>query len=185
MVPVILEVECFRKSPNNLALDGVGRRWSFAFGSEGSHCHPLQATGYDGVERGKIRSDIEGKTVPGDPAAHPHPDRGDFTFINPHPGTSGVPFAAQAKGRQSLNQTLLQQPQVAVQVAVNPVKMNDRIADQLPRAVPGDIPAARSLESGDAAPVQLLCREVYMRVIAAAPDGDNRVVFEQHQVFLV
>src|SRR6185295_650526 len=114
----------------------------------------------DEVESGKIRTNIEGEAVVGDPAPHRHADRGDLLFSDPDAGASCNLPALDAPAGQSVGEPELELAEEAMQVVTVGVEVADRVADELPRAVPGDVAAAGDLEQLDAAPRELVGRDL-------------------------
>ena len=104
-----------------------------------------------------------------------------LALADPDPGLAGDPLPGHAEVRQGADQHFLQLAQVAVQVAAAGGQIDDRVADQLPRAVPGHVPAAAAGGHLHPAPGQFGAGEE--EVLGARPpaQGDHRRVFEEHQ----
>src|SRR5699024_8297819 len=101
------------------------------------------ATGHDALERAEIAVAVECEPVHGHPPLDADADGSDLAFGSPrrrgapHPGASVDPPRLDPQARARGDEGLLDPPDVLHDV--DRVRQgDDRIADQLPRAVPGD-----------------------------------------------
>jgi hypothetical protein len=60
-------------------------------------------------------------------------------------------------------------------------EVRDRVADELPRPVPGDVAAARDLDQLDAAPCELHARGAQVLRLRAPAQRDHGRMLEQQQ----
>src|SRR5690606_25618703 len=109
------------------------------------------AAGDDGVEELQIRGNVEGESVGCDPAGRDaHAYGGDLLAGGPDAGEPRHASGGDGEGGERADESFLDVADVAVQVAAVGLEVQDGIADELSRAVIGDIPAAAGLEEFDA-----------------------------------
>src|SRR5439155_1783352 len=109
---------------------------------------PRNPARHDAVEMGEIGGDIQREPVRRDPLFHVHADAGDLAAASagPDAGVARLPLARDVEPGERVDQGLLERAQVPMQVAAVAAQVQDGIADELPRAVEGDIAAALDLE---------------------------------------
>ena len=113
----------------------------------------VQAAGDDPREVGEVGRHVEGEAVGGDPAREMDADRGDLLLPRPDADELlALPrLGGDAVVGQGADQHLLEVADVAPDVPPVGAEVDDRIADELPRAVVGDLAAAIALGDLDAA----------------------------------
>ena len=114
-------------------------------GLERRHAHLLDPARDDQAEISKrFARHVQGETVPRDPAAHVHPDRGDLAdpaggptlvralvFVaHPHAGVLGVSEAGEPEPPQGVDERLLQPPEIPVEVPSPAVEDQDRRSEE-------------------------------------------------------
>src|SRR4029079_11482197 len=110
--------------------------------------------GNDQTEIVEVGRDVEGEAMAGDPAGNPNPDGRQLFGAHPDAGESLDPAGRHAVVGGSPNQHLLEVAHVAVHVAPLRLQVEDRIADDFPGTVVGDVAAASRFVDLDAAPRQ-------------------------------
>ena len=97
------------------------------------------------------------------------------------PVSPGCRSAAEPERAQRGDERRLELAQVPVQVLPVLPEVEDRVADELARAVVGHVPAALDLGHLDPAPLELGRRERQAGRPGAAAQGDHRLVLDQQQ----
>src|SRR5262245_39638159 len=87
----------------------------------------------DEAEVIELSCDIERESVAGDPARNPDADRCEFLIPDPDACQPVHALRGQAVVRRSPNEDLFQVPDIAMDIASIRTKVDDRIADDLPR----------------------------------------------------
>ena len=106
-------------------------------------CHgDVEPAGPDPAEGVELRRHVEGKAMHCDPMADMYPDGGDLLVFNPDPGQAGTPPGVEPELEQRPDQHLLQLADEAVNVPPPHAQVDDRVADDLSRAVVGDAATA-------------------------------------------
>jgi hypothetical protein len=105
-----------------------------------------------------------------------HADRRDLPSARPDAG-AGV--------AERDDERFLDLAQIPVQIAAVPLQVEDRIADELPWAMKGDVPAALDLVDFDAARVQALRRCGEMVLLRGASKRHDGRMLEQEEHVLV
>ncbi len=96
-------------------------------------------------EIAEIGCDVEGEAVHGDPAGDPHPDGGHLAPLGPHPRIARLRPGVHPEVRQGGDERLLH----LAHVGDDPLRVleaDDGVADELARAVVGDVAAAVDVE---------------------------------------
>src|SRR2546430_5437234 len=108
-----------------------------------------------------------------------HADAGDLAGASagPDAGVARLPLARDVEPGERVDQGLLERAQVPMQVAAVAAQVQDGIADELPRAVEGDIAAALDLEDR-----QVVRLEHVARARGAAQRPARRVLEQQEHV---
>ena len=88
--------------------------------------------------------------MPGDPLLHVNADARDLPAACPDTGESRVALGGNREDAERVDQRLLECAEVPVQVLLVCAKIENRIADQLARAVKRDVAAALDLKHLDA-----------------------------------
>ncbi len=107
-------------------------------------------TGVDAGKGAEVGIDVERQAVVGRAAADAQAERGDFRAIHVYTGRAGPAFARYAVLRQEVNHGLFQAADQGADADAEPFQIDQRVDDQLPRAVPGDVPAAVGLHQRNA-----------------------------------
>ena len=112
-----------------------------------------QAAGVEQVVDAEVEVDVDGKAVARHPARAANADRGDLAVVDPDAALMRLceRAALDAELGQRRDDRLLQAAHVAAQVAAARVQVEDRVADELARAVVGRAAAAADLDDLDAA----------------------------------
>src|SRR5436190_14827872 len=145
------------------------------------------AAGDDEAEAGKIRVHVEREAVARDPAGDPDADGGELGFASvdtdPDAGEPGDAPRLDAEPGHRPDQHFLEVAHVAVHVAAFGLEVEDRIADELTRAVIRHVAAAAGLEQADALRGERLGRLEHVRQIVARLDAerDDVGVLEEQQ----
>ncbi len=115
--------------------------------------HPREPAGRDRPERRErlAARDVDRKAVQAHPAPHADADGRDLALADPDARQPLAPFAPRPRSRERRDERFFQKPQVAVQVAPAPAKVEDGVADELARAVIGRLAAAMDRLDRDAA----------------------------------
>ena len=96
---------------------------------------------------------VEREAVARDPARNPNPNRRHLLVSNPDAGQARDARSRNAEIRRGTNQHLFEIAHVAMHIAPIGLQVDDRIADDLPGAVIGDIaPSASMLPTSCAKP---------------------------------
>src|SRR4051794_18642196 len=88
--------------------------------------------------------------MPRHPAARMDPNGRDLPIPDPHPGVFVDPFTLYAERGESVDESVLELPQIPVEVLAMLLEVEDRITHELARAMEGDVAAALDLEQLDA-----------------------------------
>ena len=131
---------------------------------------------------------IERKPVAGDPAGNPDADRRQLfqpaRGIDPGAGEPCLPRGHDTERRRDANHDILEVADIPVHVEAVGPQIQDRIADELTRAVEGHVSAAARFKKLDAVSFERLRSREHVRAIVAGPDSerDDRRVLEQEQL---
>jgi hypothetical protein len=136
------------------------------------------AAGDDRLEVGEVGVDVHGEAVEGDVALDRHPDRHHLLVADPDAGVAGRAGALDAEVGQHPDERRLEAPQ---EVADAPAHREDRVADELARAVVGDVAAALDVVEREAARTQLVFADPEVLAAPLAPEGDDGVVLDEQQ----
>src|SRR6202011_505223 len=97
-------------------------------------------------------------------------DGRDLSVADPDAGITGQPAGRDPEVGQDVDQAAFEVAQVQTDIGFR-AEVKDRIADQLSRAVVGDVPTAIDVEAGDAARGHL--RLIQKHVIARSAPTDR------------
>ena len=120
----------------------------------------------------------------GHPAGDSNADRGDLVVADPD---TALPFFAGRRDSEvgdGPNQHFLQLGHILTNVAGPFAKMEDRIADDLPGTVVGDVAAARRFEKADSGGAKRLRSGQEISHIAAAPECDDGGMLEEQELIV-
>src|SRR5581483_10950242 len=112
----------------------------------------LDAAGSDPLrERRRVEVDVERVAVRGDPFGDVDADRGDLArgALQPDAGEAFDPRRLEPERRESPDDRLLEITAVLLDVLAVPRQVEDRVANELPRAVVGGLAAAVGLDDLD------------------------------------
>lgn len=126
----------------------------------------------------QIQIQVEGKTVPGDPAADADADRSDFPIADPDPGLVFIASGIDSPPGENPDQQFFQVPQVSVQIFSSPGQVDQGVADQLTRAVIGNIAASGRLKKFDTGSLQLAGTTEQVLLVGTAAKRDGRRMFQ-------
>ena len=104
---------------------------------------------YEG-EMVEVGGEVEGEAMHGYPAFHVDADGGDLVPVDPDAGFSVSPCTSDAKACKGRNQGFFQFPEVIPQVCAVSGEVHDGVADDLARAVVGDVSATVGVDELDA-----------------------------------
>lgn len=132
----------------------------------------------------EVGGDVDGEAVHRDPLADADAHRGEFgggvVGTNPDAGRGGVSLGVDAKVSGGLDDGLFEKAHVGVEAEVQAIEVEDGIADELARAVVGDIAAAVGFFEGDAVTCEERGRGEDVRGgTLAATDGDDGIVLDE------
>ncbi len=128
----------------------------------------------------KVRFDIDGDAVKGNPFAHPDTDGGDLVLpkgptgigtINPDADPTLAPFPLDVEKLQAADHPFFQIMNIAADIRSAPLQVNHRIGNPLSRPVIGELPAAPCFIDGESVGAQ----QVFPS--RACPGGIERRVF--------
>src|SRR6185436_4766262 len=105
------------------------------------------AAGIDRAERRQVHVDVQRKPMVGAPLPHANAERGDLGAADVDPGRAGPAFAS---AREQVDDSLLEERHELPHLDAAPREVDERVDDELPRAVIGDVAAAVGLDEGDA-----------------------------------
>jgi len=154
--------------------------------------------GHDQREEPHVRRKVQREAVHGDPAGDAHADRAELdqvvarlgpavlarrVAVRPQPDVLFEATGRHAVQLRHLPHHLGQVFHVAAHVFAIGRKVDDRVADQLPRRVQRDVAAAARLHDVDAQLGQARPRREQVFGVSAAPQRDHRrMLDEQHRV---
>ena len=152
-----------------------------ALGRHRRHLDLRQPAGHDPAERVEVVVDVDREAVRGDAVGDVHADRGDLALADPHadvlvaePGRRLHARVAERGDDRALHRE---------DVLRHARDAHDRVADQLPGAVVGELAAARRAHDVDPALAVERLAERQVALVRAAPDRvDRRVLEQQHQL---
>lgn len=159
-------------------------RWRREFG--GKRCDGAigarDATGDDAGKMLEVGRDVEGEAVVSDPTTHRDADGGDFAGADPDAGEAVASGGGEPEATDGTYHHFFQKSEVGVEV-FDGRKIDDRIADDLPRAVVGDVAAAIGIGDRDALGGKLsgVPEQVFHGAVAQTYRV-NRVVFGEDQL---
>ena len=152
------------------------------------------SAGNNRVEVAQVGGDIEGKAVRGDPARDMHANGAQLAWRgrgalrgtgwrrqHPDPGAAGDPLGAHSEIRGDADHQLLDRRDVFAHVFAVRLEIEDRVPDDLPWPVVGDVAAAAGLEDGEAPRFQLVVGPEDVARFRAAPERDHPWVLEEEQ----
>ena len=141
-------------------------------------CDPAisDSTRNDQAEVLEVRGDVQSEAVARHPSRDPDADGRKLFVADPRAGQSldAPRFDPEIGGR--LDQHFLEVADVAVHVAAIGFQIEDRIANELPRTVIGDVAAAAGFMDVDAARSELIGRGEYVRPPAVAANAEREDV---------
>src|SRR5205814_7269605 len=96
-------------------------------------CHHdiVDATWNDVVKGRKIATDVQRKTMHGDPITNTYADRCNFAIADPDSDERFASRGAYAVFGEMVNQQCLKPPQISVQILAVPAEIDNRIPHQL------------------------------------------------------
>src|SRR5579885_673375 len=97
----------------------------------------------DPIEEGQVAVHVQRQPMQRDPAADPHANRRNLARADPHAGELVAAAGADSINRKRVYDSALQRPQIRMNVARRTLQRHNRVGDQLPGAMVGDLPAAR------------------------------------------
>lgn len=164
----------------NVALKEFFERSSFAIGN---------AAGNDQIEVAEIGGDVKGQAVGSDPAADVDADGGEFFLgdivggLDPDAGLAGDAIGGDAEFSGGADHGFFERADVPVDVAADAIEIENGIADDLARAVIGDVSATVGFAEFDA----FLAKDVFggekIFLAGVAAEGEDvRVLAEKKDV---
>ena len=117
----------------------------------------------------------------GHPFRDPDPDRRDLVSADPDPGVGWVSAAGDAKIGQRSDQRFFDPPDVLVDIFAKTIEVDDRVPDQLARAVVGDVAAAIDPPDRGAGRRERRFIEQNVFGVAASPQGVDVGMLEEDQ----
>ena len=142
----------------------------------------VQPAGAEAGERGEVAIDVEGKAVAHDPPLGADPDRGDLARVRVDPD----PLRPLARRRldphvgERKHERALEVVCVAAQILAVIPQVEDRIGDELTRAVPRGAPATVGLGDVPAERGVAVSPERQLAVVARLAERQRRRVLAQH-----
>lgn len=181
-------VEGIHERTFNLVHRGAGAWEEALHGGNGA----AETTGVDQVEEGEVGGDVEGDSVERDPAAEFDADGADFGeavgrgsgagIADPDAGGAFGALAGDFELAERADDGFFEEAHVGVQVEAVAIQIDDRVGDELPRAVEGDVAAAIGFDDLDSAEFEhLRGGQKILLGIGAAADGDDGGVFNEHE----
>ena len=147
----------------------------------GRHPAAAQTAGDDPRKGREVGVQVQREAVGAHPVAEVHPDGRDLLRSDPDAGRSRRAPGLDPVPRQHADQHLLDLPEVAVHVLVERPQVEDPVADELPRPVPGDIAAAVDLHHLHAAGPEPLGVQKQVLPARVLPQRHDRLVLEEQQ----
>ena len=129
----------------------------------------------------EVGGDIEGEAVHGHPAFHVDSYRSYLILGYPNAGFSVSSDTGNAEAFEGDNQDFFQLPEVFAQVRAVSSEVHDGVADDLARAMVGDVSAAVGVEELDAMVGEFRFRDQDVIEIPGAAEGDDGWVFEEQK----
>src|SRR5262249_44300282 len=117
----------------------------------------------------------------GHPIARMDADRGDLPALGPDARVADVPLCADTQLGQGVDQGLFDLPEIPVQVLAMTLEVNNWIANELSRAMKGDVAAAFDLEQVNSAPSERLGRGEKMPFLARPAERDDGRMLDQKE----
>ena len=136
------------------------------------------------TEHREVGVDVEGEAVPCPPARDLDADRGDLLVAHPHPGEPAVHRRLHAEIGERVDEHPLERAHVRDDVAraLAPLRQrDDRVADELTRAVVRDVAAAVGVHEIGA---DRRRRHEHVRRVGACAERVDVGVLEQEQVVI-
>ena len=136
----------------------------------------------------EVSRHIEREPVAGDPAGNPDADRRELfqpaRRFDPHAGEPLLPHGRDTERRSDANHDFLEVADISVHVEAVGPQIEDRIADELTRAVERHVSASARFEKLDTVSFERLRSREHVRAIVAGPDSerDDRRVLEQEEL---
>ena len=120
--------------------------------------------------------------MPGHPVARVHADRRELAApASTRRCSPALRSPAMPSGAMRADERLLDLPQIPVQILLVALEVDDRIADELSRAVEGDVAATLDLEQLDAARREQRRRREQMLLLRRAAQRDDRRMLDEEQ----
>src|ERR1039457_725016 len=129
---------------------------------------------------------VQRETVRRDPSGYVDADRRDLVVADPDRRDALLErraLSSDPEFRESSDQDFLEIGHVPFDVSPPGLEAEDRIADELPRAVVRDLAAAIGLEPLDAELPAAFARDEDVRGARVAAEGEDRFVLEQQERF--
>jgi hypothetical protein len=126
----------------------------------------------------EIGAHVEGETVKGDVAFHSNPDSGYLYVTDPHTGIARASDAGDSIARKDVDDNAFEPPQVLTDKSSY---RKDRIADQLPWTVVGDVSAAFDVVKRKPLRAQVVFTYKKMLVAAFFAESDDGRMFDKKQ----
>ena len=114
------------------------------------------AAGDYAIIKGEIGADIQGKSMHSDPFGDPHADSSNFTVANPDSGEFFNSFGGDSIERQQIDQYLFDGMHIPTNALLMMFQIKNRVPDQLPGAVIGNVAAAVHIINFDALTFQIV-----------------------------
>ena len=142
---------------------------------------PFEAAEVDPAEVGEVGRHVQREAVVGDPLPDADADRGDLPLARPHSRQPRDGMGPDAEPGQGIDQRGLDGPDEPVHVG--PLHPDDRVADELPRPVVGDVAAPSHPLQRDPFRSERFPGHQQVRLVAAAAERvDVRVREEEERV---
>jgi hypothetical protein len=148
---------------------------------ERGHPHAVQPARDRPLERPHVVVDVDREAMRRDPALDVHADRGDLALLHPHAGVLDPVLWAVAGGDPLVGERRDERRLDPAQVRDHVVDADDRVADELARAVIGELAAAVDRDDVDPLLGVPRGRERQVAVLRAPPARVHGRVLKQQQ----
>ena len=142
------------------------------------HRHIRDSAGSDRVEGREIAPHVQREAMHCDPMADTDADGGDLAFADPDPRQAGTRPRFDLEGSEQRDQERFNPTQIAMQILPVMAQVEEKITDQLPRAVISRLATPIDMEKW----VRKMIRAPQTRLIGRPPDGVNRFVLEKEEL---
>ena len=177
-----------RRRPSAMASSAASASSTCSMGTDRPSSRWRLVTPFPRMPQGIISSNhrevgvhVERQAVGGHTAPDPDADGGELALVvDPHPGEAIHASCADVEARRGGDDGGLEGPHVAAQVE-RIVKLDDRIGDELPGSMKGDVTTAVDAQVRGAQLAQALGSGQEVRLVAPAPDGVHREVLQEQE----